>query len=117
MEATTVAHNYNTLSNALTYIVGIGAICGLALSGWQYALTSKIKSISTLWTKFDVHTKEYNKNRVDDAKEFASRNEMQSLGSRLERKIDSSESKLECRIESLGEKIDLALAELRRRDA
>ena len=85
------------------------AVGGAVLSGWTYWLQGKVKSITTLWNKWDVFQKEYGEHRLEDAKEFATKKEVARAVERLEDKIDRSEEKIEGAITNLSAKVDVLL--------
>lgn len=89
-----------------------GALVGLiafAFAGWNVWIKGKVNSITKLWEKFTEHVESYNDDRLADAKEFATKSEVGIALTRIEAKIESSETKLENAIRDLGTRIDKAM--------
>ena len=94
-------------------ILGVLALGAILFGGWNAWIQNKMGSLGRLWGEFNVHVKDYQQNRLADAKEYASRAEVTEAVRHIEADMKSMERRIEDRIDEsekhLGEKIDLIL--------
>ena len=66
----------------------IAVIGGLAFSGWNLYLQSKLREIGKLWSWKDSFEEKYNEHRVDMAKEFATKSELREAFDRIDHHLE-----------------------------
>lgn len=91
-------------SMSLRDVLIAGGIIGIFLAGWSAFIQSKLGSLSKLWIKFDTHVKEYAKDRLADAKEYASKKDVAEVESRIEQDlqdIKTSQKEMDRKLDKL----------------
>ncbi len=89
----------STVTNVAYGGGGVAVIMGI----WLGTIQNKLRSVTTLWTKFDNHVEKVATNREKDAREYATQLQVERAVSRLEKamndlglKIDKVLEKRDC---------------------
>jgi hypothetical protein len=67
---------------------GAMGLLGLALSGWNFYLQSKLREISALWRWKDAFEKSYQEDRLEAVKEFATKSEVKEAFDKLDHHME-----------------------------
>ena len=104
----------------LRYILALGALVALLMAGWNAWMHLKFKTqndkvealkanISKLWSWKDGHVDKYNKDRLNDAKSYATRNDLREAEKGIVRDMKEMEARIENRLDKMDHKLDRLL--------
>ena len=92
-----------TLETTISNVAYGGGGAAVILGIWLGVIQNKLRSVSTLWGKFDKHVEKVATNREKDAREYATQRQVERAVSRLEKamndlglKIDKVLEKRDC---------------------